>query len=61
VSVPHGWGHDLDGADLAVAREHAGANVNLLGDSGMLEPLSGTAVLNGVPVTLEPALRPAAV
>lgn len=61
ISIPHGWGHDLDGAELAVAREHAGANANLLGDSGMLEPLSGTAVLNGVPVTLEPALRPAAV
>jgi anaerobic selenocysteine-containing dehydrogenase len=61
VSVPHGWGHDLDGADLAVAREHAGANVNLLGDADTLEPLSGTAVLNGIPVTLAPALRPASV
>lgn len=61
VSIPHGWGHDLDGIDLAVAREHAGANANLLGDSGVLEPLSGTAVLNGIPVTLAPALRPAAV
>jgi len=61
VSIPHGWGHDLDGAELAVAREHAGANANLVGDSGVLEPLSGTAVLNGVPVTLAPARRPAAV
>ena len=24
VSIPHGWGHDLDGVELAVARRHAG-------------------------------------
>ena len=55
VSIPHGWGHDLDGAVLDVAREHAGVNVNLLGDAGTLEPLTGTAVLNGIPVTVAPA------
>ncbi len=55
VSVPHGWGHDLDGTDMTVAREHAGVNVNLLGDTSLLEPLSGTAVLNGIPVELAPA------
>ncbi len=55
VSIPHGWGHDLDGAELEVAREHAGVNVNLLGDAGTLEPLTGTAVLNGIPVTVAPA------
>ena len=26
VSIPHGWGHDTDGAELSVAREHAGVN-----------------------------------
>ena len=61
VSVPHGWGHDLDGVELNVARAHAGANVNLLGDSSTLEPLTGTAVLNGIPVELAPARQPAAV
>ena len=55
VSVPHGWGHDVDGTHLSVAREHAGANVNVLGDSGRMEPLSGTAVLNGIPVELAAA------
>lgn len=55
VSVPHGWGHDLPGAQLAVAAEHAGVNVNLLGDSSLLEDLSGNAVLNGIPVSLAPA------
>lgn len=61
ISVPHGWGHDLPGARLTVAAEHAGANVNLLGDSSLLEALTGNAVLNGIPVSLTPAREPAAV
>ena len=54
ISIPHGWGHDLDGVELAVAREHAGVNVNELGDAGQVEPLTGTAVLNGIPVEIAP-------
>jgi anaerobic selenocysteine-containing dehydrogenase len=54
VSIPHGWGHDAPGAVLSVAREHAGANSNLLADEELIEPLSGTAVLNGIPVELAP-------
>ena len=61
VSIPHGWGHDLPGAQLGVAGEHAGANVNLLGDGGLLEDISGNAVLNGIPVSLAPAREPAIV
>ncbi len=61
ISIPHGWGHDLEGVDMDVAREHAGVNVNVLGDPGTLEALTGTAVLNGIPVTLAPARQPAAV
>jgi anaerobic selenocysteine-containing dehydrogenase len=57
VSIPHGWGHDADGVEMAVAREHAGVNSNVLTDEDVLEPLSGTAVLNGIPVELSPALR----
>ena len=30
-------------------------NVNQLNDGELLDPLSGTAVLNGVPVHIEPA------
>ena len=59
VSIPHGWGHDLDGVEMAVAKAHAGSNVNRLGDSGIVEPLTGTAVLNGIPVELAPARTPA--
>jgi anaerobic selenocysteine-containing dehydrogenase len=55
VSIPHGWGHDLPGVSLGVAGEHAGSNSNVLSDELVVEPLSGTAVLNGIPVELEPA------
>jgi anaerobic selenocysteine-containing dehydrogenase len=55
VSIPHGWGHDAPGAELSVAQEHAGVNSNVLTDEAVLEPLSGTAVLNGIPVQLSPA------
>jgi anaerobic selenocysteine-containing dehydrogenase len=54
VSIPHGWGHDLPGVALGVAGEHAGANSNVLADELLVEPLSGTAVLNGIPVELAP-------
>lgn len=60
VSVPHGWGHDAEGVELSVARAHAGTNSNLLTDESVLEPLSGTAILNGIPVTLAPVAAPVA-
>jgi anaerobic selenocysteine-containing dehydrogenase len=55
VSIPHGWGHDLDGVQLEVARANAGVNSNLLADDTLFDPISGTAVLNGIPVTVEAA------
>lgn len=55
VSMPHGWGHDQPGTRLSVAREHAGVNVNLLTDDLRIDPLSGTAVLNGTRVQIVPA------
>ena len=55
VSIPHGWGHDLDGVELSVARRHAGVNSNLLADDELMDPLSGTSVLNGIPVEVAPA------
>ncbi len=50
VSLPHGWGHGLSGTRLEVAAGQPGVNANSLLDSSLLEPLSGTSVLNGVPV-----------
>jgi anaerobic selenocysteine-containing dehydrogenase len=55
VSIPHGWGHDAPGVRLNVAAEHAGVNSNLLADETMVEPLSGNAILNGIPVEVGPA------
>ncbi len=54
VSLPHGWGHDLEGALLSVASERPGANVNRL-STGDIDPVSGNAVLNGIPVEVIPA------
>ncbi len=50
VSIPHGWGHDMDGVQLSVAGAHAGVNSNLLADETLFDPISGNAVLNGIPV-----------
>ena len=55
VSVPHGWGHDVDGVRMSVAAAHPGTNSNLLADEAAVDPLSGNAILNGIPVELEPA------
>lgn len=55
VSIPHGWGHGVDGTRMRVAARHAGANSNVLADDAELDPVSGNAVLNGIPVRVEPA------
>jgi anaerobic selenocysteine-containing dehydrogenase len=55
VSIPHGWGHDLPGVELSVARRYAGVNSNLLADDELIDPVSGNAVLNGIPVEVAPA------
>ncbi|MFK4103714.1 molybdopterin oxidoreductase family protein [Streptomyces sp. NPDC019531] len=52
VSLPHGWGHDRPGTRLSHALKDPGVNVNQLLDGSLLDPLSGNAVLNGVPVKL---------
>jgi len=52
VSLPHGWGHKLPGARLALAAERPGVNLNELLADGLRDPLSGNAVLGGTAVTL---------
>jgi len=54
VSLPHGFGHDHPGAQLSVAASRPGVNSNHLADEEQLDPLSGNAVLNGIPVELAP-------
>lgn len=53
VSLPHGWGHDAPGARLSVAAVRPGVNSNILSEP-VLDPLSGNARLNGIPVELAP-------
>ena len=52
VSLPHGWGHGQQGTRLEVAATHQGINSNTLTDGMALDPLSGNAVLNGIPVVV---------
>jgi len=54
VSIPHGWGHDQPGMRTATATAHAGVNSNILTDELVVDPLSGTVALNGIPVTVVP-------
>ena len=56
VSLPHGWGHDVPGTQMRVAAEHAGVNSNVLSDDKAIDPLSGTSVLNGIPVEVSAAV-----
>ena len=55
VSLPHGWGHDAPGTRLNVAARRPGVNSNVLTDGSIIDPLSGNAVLNGIPVEVTPA------
>ena len=55
VCLPHGWGHAMPGSRQGVASERPGVNSNLLTDGERLDPLSGNAVLNAIPVTVESA------
>jgi len=52
VSLPHGWGHDEPETKLEVAARQPGVNSNRLADTARLDPLSGNAVLNGIPVEI---------
>jgi anaerobic selenocysteine-containing dehydrogenase len=51
VSLPHGFGHDVPGAQLKIAKTlQPGVNSNKLTDESLLDALSCNAVLNGIPV-----------
>ena len=52
ISIPHGWGHQMEGVQLGIAKDHAGVNANILTDDCLLDNLSGNAALNGVPVSV---------
>src|SRR5258708_1313057 len=54
ASLPQGWGHSAPDVRMSVARANAGVSLNDLTDEQLLDPLSGNAVLNAIPVTIEP-------
>jgi len=54
VSLPHGWGHDVDGIRMDVAAAHPGVPSNVLTDDQRIDVASGNAVLNGIPVEVAP-------
>jgi len=58
VCLPHGWGHDREGTRLTVAARYPGANSNRLAPADLIDVPSGNAVVNGIPVALEPATGP---
>ena len=58
VSLPHGWGHNVEGARLGLASRNPGVNVNALIPEGTRDPLSGNSVLNGVAISLRAAAMP---
>jgi anaerobic selenocysteine-containing dehydrogenase len=53
VSLPHGFGHEAAASTMKIAGAVPGPNANALTDARMLEPLTSTAILQGVPVTVE--------
>jgi len=56
VSLPHGFGHDAPGMRLQVATmQQRGVSANAITSEEQIDELSGTAVLNGVPVELSAA------
>ena len=54
VSLPHGYGHQVEGVRLARATKVPGVSINDLTDPELLD-LSGNAALSGVPVEVAPA------
>ena len=51
VSLPHGYGHRVEGVRLAHAGGLPGVSINDLTDPDLLD-VSGNAAFNGVPVTV---------
>jgi anaerobic selenocysteine-containing dehydrogenase len=54
VSIPHGWGHDIDGMRMRTARLQPGVNINDLTDESVVDELTGNACFSGIPVSVHP-------
>jgi anaerobic selenocysteine-containing dehydrogenase len=58
VSLPYGWGHGRRGTRLSHAARTPGVSMNALTDDSAVDPLSGTAVFNAVPVEVTAVREP---
>ena len=58
VALPHGWGHQHSG--LNIAKKTRGVNVNILASDGPgnIDPISGMAVLTGILVDVKKSSEP---
>jgi anaerobic selenocysteine-containing dehydrogenase len=54
VSIPHGWGDGNGDVRMRVAASQPAVNSNVLAPPEV-DPLSGVAILNGIPVTVAPS------
>jgi anaerobic selenocysteine-containing dehydrogenase len=60
VSVPHGFGHSRPGVGWRRAAANAGASMNDITDTAILDSLTGNAAFNAVPVRVEAVTVPVA-
>lgn len=54
VCMPHLWGHGRKNTQQRVANEHPGVSMNDLTDVTLIDELTNNAIVNGVPVKVEP-------
>jgi anaerobic selenocysteine-containing dehydrogenase len=52
VCMPHAWGHTRPGTRLSVAEAHPGVSLNDITDEGVVDELTGNAIVHGVPVAV---------
>lgn len=55
VSIPHGWGHNMENTRLSVAATRPGVNINDLTSEMAVDELTGNAVFSGIPVAIRAA------
>jgi anaerobic selenocysteine-containing dehydrogenase len=55
VCLPHGFGQKRDGVRLSIATALPGASYNDVADETALDPVSGNAALNALPVSVRKA------
>ena len=56
VCLPHGWGHDKPGTRTGVASARPGVCNNAIAPGELVDVLSGNAIVNGIPVSVSPAV-----